>query len=354
MDYSALLLVSTLVGMLPLAPVLGQADAPEGSQTILGIRGDSFTLNGRPTFLLGFSYYGALGTPEEFIRRDLEDFQRHGFNWLRVWATWSAFGTNVSAVDAQGKPREPFLPKLQWIVAQCDRRGMIVDVTLTRGAASGSNPAGAPLPSVKAHQCAVNTLIKTLKLHRNWYLDLANERDVRDERYVSPTELTQLRSLVASLDPQRLVTASYGGHDLSAGDIRESLEMIGLDFLSVHRPRAADSPSQTQAQTVACLETMNKIGRVVPVLYQEPFRRGYSQWEPAAADFLADLRGAVTGGAAGWCFHNGSQRTAPNEQPRRSFDMRGRRLIDQLDGEETKLVAAAAAVLELNSAPPGR
>ena len=56
---------------------------------------------------------------------------------------------------------------------------------------------------------------------------------------------------------------------------------------------------------------MNKIARAVPVHYQEPFRRGYSQWEPTAADFLTDLRGALAGGAAGWCFHNGSQRAAP-------------------------------------------
>ena len=111
-DYSALLLVSTLVGMLPLAPVLGQADAPEGSQT-MGIRGDSFTLNGRPTFLLGFSL-SRVGTPEEFIRRDSRTFS--GTDSIGCeFGPRGAFGTNVSAVDAQGKPREPFLPKLQWI-----------------------------------------------------------------------------------------------------------------------------------------------------------------------------------------------------------------------------------------------
>ena len=83
---------------------------------------------------------------------------------------------------------------------------------------------------------------------------------------------------------------------------------------------------------------MKANGRVVPLHHQEPFRRGYQGWEPTAADFLTDLRGAVAGGAAGWCLHNGTQRNAPDQQPRRSFDLRGRRLFDQLDDEERKVI----------------
>ena len=73
---------------------------------------------------------------------------------------------------------------------------------------------------------------------------------------------------------------------------------------------------------------MTQVGRIVSVQHQEPFRRGYQEWEPIAADFLTDLRGAVAGGAAGWCFHNGTQRNSPDQQPRRSFDLRNRRLFD--------------------------
>ncbi len=85
--------------------------------TVLGIEGSRFTLDGKPAFLLGFSYYAGLGASEEFIRSDLDDFQMHGFNWLRVWATWASFGNDVSAVDAQGRAREPFLDRLKWLVA---------------------------------------------------------------------------------------------------------------------------------------------------------------------------------------------------------------------------------------------
>jgi hypothetical protein len=84
---------------------------------------------------------------------------------------------------------------------------------------------------------------------------------------------------------------------------------------------------------------MEKLGKVVPVHYQEPFRRGYTPgWEPKAEDFLTDLEGAKKGGAGGWCFHNGSQRNSPDEKPRRSFDMREKRLFEQLDEEERKFL----------------
>jgi len=68
-------------------------------------------------------------------------------------------------------------------------------------------------------------------------------------------------------------------------------------------------------------------------------------WEPTATDFLTDLRGALKGGAAGWCFHNGGQRTTGNQQPRRSFDLRAKRLLDQLDEEETKVFQGGKSVL---------
>src|SRR5687768_6597984 len=69
------------------------AESGDGRNTVLGIKGSRFTLNDKATFLLGFSYYGALGAPEDFIRKDLADFRSAGFNWLRVWATWGGYDT---------------------------------------------------------------------------------------------------------------------------------------------------------------------------------------------------------------------------------------------------------------------
>ena len=187
---------------------------------------------------------------------------------------------------------------------------------------------------------------------RNWYLDMANEHDVQDARFVPAAELKTLRELVRRLDPARLVTCSVGGHDLEEQNLRESLVGIGLDFLTPHRPRTAESPRQTEARTRAALAAIDRLGHRAPVHYQEPFRRGYGAWQPAAEDFLTDLRGAIAGGAAGWCFHNGAQNRAPASQPRRSFDLRDKRLFDQLDGEELKVVAEVKKVVAERSRVP--
>jgi hypothetical protein len=219
---------------------------------------------------------------------------------------------------------------------------LVVDVTLTRGKEA---PAGGRLPDAAAHQKAVQTLVKNLQAHRNWYLDLANERDVRDDRYVGVAELKALRDLVRRLDPDRLVTASFGGHDLSLEDVQAAVLNVEVDFLCPHRPRHRGSPAETEAQTVACFQLMRKAGRIVPIHHQEPFRRGYIDWEPSAEDFLTDLRGAVAGGAAGWCFHNGSQRGSLDQEHQRSFDLRTKRLFDQLDAQELDFVKKAARTL---------
>lgn len=318
------------------APGVFGANPAQADHTILGIEGAHFTLNHRPTFLLGFSYYGALGASEDFIRKDLTELRTNGFNWLRVWATWGGYETNVSAVTTEGLPREPYLARLKWLIAECDRMGMVVDVTLNRGN---------ELRGFAAHLAAVDTLPTALQPFRNWYLDLGNERDVGDARHVSLAELKELRARVRALDPPRLVTASFGGHDLSLTDVRGILEEAGVDFLCPHRPRHRASPGETEVETRRTVRFMQEVGRVVPVHYQEPFRRGYTSWAPAAPDFLADLRGALRGGAAGWCFHNGGQRGKPEEQPRRSFDLRAKRLMEQLDAEEMKVVKSVNAVL---------
>ncbi len=190
----------------------------------LAVRETRFTIDGKPTFLLGISYYGALGASPETVRRDLDEMQRLGFNWIRVWATWSGFGNPVSAVDSDGKAREPFFSRLRELVADCDRRGMIVDVTLSRG----NGVSGAPrLQTLASHRRAVETLVSGLKGQRNWYLDLGNERNIKDQRFVGFDELKDLRQTARRIDPQRLVTASHAG-DISGEDLKQYLNTAGV------------------------------------------------------------------------------------------------------------------------------
>ena len=235
-------------------------------------------------------------------------------------------------------------------MAECDRRGLVVDLTLTRA----KKTPGWGLPDLEAHERAIGTIVEGLKPHRNWYLDLANERDVRDERFVPIEEVKTLRELVHRLDPTRLVTASFGGHDLTEEDLRDSLITARLDFLAPHRPRDPGSPGQTKARTRECLAMMTKLGRIVPVHYQEPLRRGYVRWDPSSADLLLDLRGAVAGGAAGWCLHNGPQHDNSQNRPRRSFDLRDQRLFDQLDAEEQTVASRAMREVSHQDDPRSR
>ncbi|NOY83077.1 MAG: hypothetical protein GXP31_18920 [Kiritimatiellaeota bacterium] len=311
--------------------------------TELGTRRERFTIDGVPRFLLGISYYGALGARRKFIVADLNDMRESGFNWIRVWATWNAFGNDVSAVDEQGQVREPYLDRLKWLVAECDRRGMIVDITFSRG--NGIN--GAPrLPTFEAHLRAVRALTTALEPFRNWYFDLANERNIRDKRFVSIPELGKLRDAVKRLDPRRLVTASHAG-DMDRDTLRAYLEEARLDFVAPHRPRNRKSPGQTEPRTRRDLAWCRELHRLVPIHYQEPFRRGFRprRWEPPADAFLADLRAALAGGAAGWCFHNGDQKDRAESKPRRSFDMRRRRLFDQFDAAERQVVREVGKIV---------
>jgi hypothetical protein len=98
---------------------------------------------------------------------------------------------------------------------------------------------------------------------------------------------------------------------------------------------------------------LNLYGKRVPLHYQEPFRRDYTDWQPTSQDFQTDLRGAINGGAAGWCFHTGAARDAEKGR-RRCFDLRAKRLFDQLDAEERKFVDGVADVLTPNPTSSSR
>ena len=70
--------------------------------TVLGVRDTRFTLNGEPTFLLGISYYGGLGAPEEFVRRDLDDLQAPR---LQLAARLGDLGARSTGTSRRWTPR---------------------------------------------------------------------------------------------------------------------------------------------------------------------------------------------------------------------------------------------------------
>jgi outer membrane protein assembly factor BamB len=118
-----------------------------------------------------------------------------------------------------------------------------------------------------------------------------------------------------------------------------------VDLLSPHRPRTAESSGQTEARSKEYLVWMKELGREVPLHYQEPFRRDFGTWQPRATDYVTDLKGALAGGAGGWCWHNGANHAAKDGRPRRSFDLREQRLFAQLDKEEAKVLPLLSQVI---------
>ncbi|MEZ0388979.1 MAG: hypothetical protein ACAI34_18035 [Verrucomicrobium sp.] len=335
---------STMVG---LAACHGSSAAPHyTAKTTLGISGTHFAINGLPVFLLGCSYYAALGATDATWKSDLDELQRLGFNWIRIWATWASFENDISAVHPKtGLAREPYLGRLKELLTDCDRRGMIVDVTLSRG---NSVTGPAKLQQPEAHLEAVKVLVTQLRPWKNWFLDLSNERNLTDKRHTSYAALRSLAEMAHQIDPQRLLTASFAG-DFGAEDLKAYVTEVKVDFLSPHRPRGAESPGQTEGRSLEWLQATQALGKALPILHQEPFRRGYG-FSPALQDYVTDLRGAVKSGSAGWCFHQGDARKAPDGRPRRSFDLRDATLFAQLDQVERDVIVGLAAIVQEGAA----
>ena len=313
------------------------------SSMTLGISkdGDLFTMNRKPVFMTGISYYGAMSiTSQSFIKKDLDDMKRDGFNWIRVWATWNPTDMNVSVVSKDGDLREPYISRLKYLIRECNRRGMIVDVTFTRGED--------PFPSNQAqHLKCVQTLAKELKPYRNLYIDVANERDVGDARHVSYEDMGTLISAIKLIDPKRICTAS--GVPSSPEDLTRYINIGKVDFIAPHLGRDRESPSETKGKVQEFINWMgkDKIKRVL-ILLQEPFRRDYGSYQPVETDYYTDAVGGKQGGAAGCCLHNGSNKTNTRFRSFRMTDKDGR-LYDQLDEVELAVAHNIAEKLGLSS-----
>jgi len=96
--------------------------------TTLSLTADKhfFTIDGKPTFLEGVSYFGIGSVLSEFIEADLKDIQRDGFNWVRCWVFWAG---NWSVLTPNGQLL-PGFTNLMHIIQTADKLGMIVDQLL--------------------------------------------------------------------------------------------------------------------------------------------------------------------------------------------------------------------------------
>src|SRR4051794_35543872 len=93
---------------------------PWGGAAGVEVRGKMLGIDGRPVFLLGCSYYAGVGASEDVYKRDLGELRNCGFNWIRVWATWAAYGKDVSVFDGKsGAVRPEYFDRLKKLLEEC-------------------------------------------------------------------------------------------------------------------------------------------------------------------------------------------------------------------------------------------
>ncbi|MBI2940417.1 MAG: cellulase family glycosylhydrolase [Chloroflexi bacterium] len=191
----------------------------EASSMTLGIRGDRFTVNGEPSFLLGISAMDAVG---RLTDTELDWLRERGFNLLRVWGYWKQV-----LLDSQAPNLPPILSdnilfrpdgtldpektaQLKDLLQRAGQRGMVVDLTVFNAFDSFSDD-----PHLIKHTAALEALTDALKGCGNVLFDLWNEHNNAGRIHPYPISHQQARMLkdrVKAIDRDRIVTVSNTHH----------------------------------------------------------------------------------------------------------------------------------------------
>jgi hypothetical protein len=297
----------------------GGSDDAGPAPVAVGATTRSFTYDGVETFVLAASYYGGCGAAEATISSDLGRLAELGFNNVRVWVTWSVPTDAASVVHNDGSLDAAALARLRFLLDTARGLGMTVDVTFGFGL-EGLTDGG-----FDNYRNAMVDVAREVLPYRNAWLDLGNERDVGDSRYLSVEQVRDLAVAVRAVDPDRLVTASGGGSDGAgaAASWDELYEVADLDFATPHFSRDEGWAAATESRVDTMRELLLAEGWDRPIHLQEEARRGYGGAEWPKEDFLAAVAGARRAGAAGWCFHTDA-----------GFDLVAGTFFDQLDDVE--------------------
>src|SRR5690349_16264256 len=104
----------------------------------LAVSGTRFLVDGKPFAYTGISFFNAIYNPA--FQKDrvtwLRKFQRYGVNVLRIWAQWDNQRGFVdgcpdcSLYFPDGRLRMDRVATLKSILADADREGMVVELTL--------------------------------------------------------------------------------------------------------------------------------------------------------------------------------------------------------------------------------
>lgn len=232
------------------------------------VRGTCFEMDGKPFPYTGVSFFNAIYNPNfnNPAQREqwLLKFKRYGINVLRIWAQWdNKRGFVDTCPDCtlympDGSLRQARLESLKKIVADADRHGMVVELTLFSQESWHDDIRLGAAASDRATAAITREMIP----YRNLTLQVWNEFSERVLEHVAT---------IRAIDRKRLVTNSPGFGGVLGDQKQNGL----LDYLTPHTTRQnAGKPWLHAPEEIRYL-----VARFhKPVVSDEPARNGTPQF----------------------------------------------------------------------------
>lgn len=235
---------------------------------VLGIAGTRLSLDGKPFFWQGLSFFNALYNPtfnasEQARISWLRKFKANGVSVLRVWCQWDFSAPRLfidvapehSMYTSEGEIREEPLLRLCALIEAANNLEMVIELTLF----SHEKQPNLPIP---VQERGARLVAQRLTSYRNVVLQIWNEDSTEVERYYKA---------IKAADAERIVTNSPGFSNNLGDDAQNKL----LDVLTPHTVRR-EAPRfwEVAPQQIAYL--IEKFGK--PVIDDEPARNGPVQF----------------------------------------------------------------------------
>jgi hypothetical protein len=243
---------------------------------VLGIDGTRLTLDGKPFFWQGLTFFNALFN-DAFNRSNddrlgwLRTFQANGISAVRVWCEWDFpaprrfidVAAGRSLFTPLGDIREEYWRKLVALIEAADSLGMVVEVCMF---ANESEPHFLPIPSAER---ATQSFTEQLRPYGNILLQIWNEHSYEMARYLK---------IIRETDAQRLVSSDPGfvvEHGKPFDHTGSEAHNKALDILTPHTMRGEAVPFWylAPAQMAWLIDTYKR-----PVIDDEPARNGPTQF----------------------------------------------------------------------------
>jgi hypothetical protein len=374
----ALFVVAWVVSMLAGSGSRAEAQVsldPLAPPLLLGVSGNSFTINGAPRFLLCVSYFAGIRASAATISSDFEALADKGFNCVRVWANWYYEGLtpsdykNYLVMNKWGDLNATNMNRLKSLISEAFNNGLVVDVTFTRDTIARIEPNGVPqCMGFDDYRVGVADVAAQLTAFDNVFFDLQNESNHYASKgcpracagcinlpncenangncgkwYLSPPEAALVANSVRARDPQRLLAVS----SVSSFALGEYVRAADLEIAARH---CCNTPTWVTEVGPAVGATRSAVGQGIPIHFQEPNRcPGYGSGSVdctktgSANQHVNAAVNAKNAGAAGWTLHNPG-----------SFRLHAATLMAQLNTpSEIDAVDRLADVLDVDPpAPP--